>query len=301
MNSATLILISLLAVPGRGAPRYAVKPLEAIGMPKVRVNSQDRSLYQVVSQVTKGAVLDIKRVERILRRHPNLVMCGANLRCVVKFGAKARVKRVVAGDISRLGTGFALSLRVVDVHNHHVLRRASTVVSGSPKQRRLALQEVVFRLLAPKRYRGTLDVHVDVSGARIFIDGVLYGTSPKHLFSVLAGPHALRVTNPAYHDFLRFVQVPFHKTIRVSANLQAFPILTGSISRRHKNITIVEGGKGPVTYRPLPWYRKWYVVTAVAVGAMLLAGTATGLAISLSGKQSIDADGRSKVSPATRP
>jgi len=301
MTLMAVILVALAAAPGRPASTYAVKPLEAIGVAKVRVDNTDRSLYRVVSQVIRGSVLNIKRVEQILRRNPNLVMCGANLRCVVHFGAKARVSRVVAGDISRLGTGFALSLRVVDVQRRTVLKRASSVVTGNPKQRSLALQEVVIRLLAPKRYRGNLDVHVDVQGAHIFMDGVLYGTSPQHMFSVPAGPHALRVTHPAYHDFLHFVHVPFHKTVRISANLQAFPILTGSISSRRKSITVVEGGKGPVSYRPLPWYRKWYVVTAVAVGALILAGTATAVAVSLTNRQFLDTDGTSKVSPNTLP
>ena len=108
------------------------------------------------------------------------------------------------------------------------------------------------------------------------------------------------MTHPSYHDFVRFVRIPFKKTVTIRVGLKAYPMLNASLGSKKKVITVVTGKKTRVIYRPLPWYRRWWVVTAVAVGAALLVGGVTATAVALTGGSNLGEDGRTKVEPDGR-
>ena len=85
------------------------------------------------------------------------------------------------------------------------------------------------------------------------------------------GTHALRVTHPAYHDFLRFLDVEFDKTLPVDVNMAAYPLAEGEMTERQRR-------GSPLAHKPIPWWRTWWALslagvalTGVTVGVVWLA------------------------------
>ena len=270
---------------------YALKPLESIGMTKTKVDATDQLLHSLFGSIEGVDLIPLRKIQRAMdsRRGSRLSVCGAEADCMADFGKLVNAPVVIGGDMSRVGRGFALSLKLVDTRSEKVKRRVSVIVSGSQEKRKKELLEAGYRLLAPERHTGKLLIEVDVPKAKIYIDGQLAAESPAAAVTVKAGAHNLRVTHPSYHDYLRFVTVPFREKVSLSVNLKAFPIVTDEMRSKRRGKTH-SMGKGGVRHRPLPWYRKWYVTLSIGLGAAVLAGTATALAIALSEDGSLRRD-----------
>ncbi len=273
------------------------KPLETVGGSKLGVTPLDRLISRQVARIGGVRVLDLSQVTSGVskKRLLPLLLCGAAPDCAKRYGTMLGARFVITGDVAPVGRSQALSLKVVDVSSGRVSRRISGVLPRQVKDDEPALRALLIRLLAPNRYQGRLALSVDLAGAMVLVDGSLVAKTPTKPISLRAGAHAIRVTHPAYHDFVRFVRIPFDKTVRVAVNLKAYPMLKATVGSKQKVITIVKGKKTQVLYRPLPWYRRWYVVTAVAVGAALLVGGITAAAVALSNNPGLGEDGRTSV------
>ena len=277
-------------------PTHALKPLESIGVAKVRVNRTDIELNRVLGTVPGVRMVPIKKIKKFLKSKDGaqLAIGGAGFQCSMRFGAALKVQNVVAGDVTQLGKGYVLSLKLVDVKTKKVVRRVTVVVTGAKPKRQAALEEAAYKLLAPKLHTGKVLVAVDVKGAKIYLDGHMVATSPAPALSAAVGAHNLRVTHPSYHDYLRFLRVDFRKTLNLKVNLKAYPIISAKVGAKGGG-HVPKGAK--VIYKPLPWYRKWYVVTGIAVGALLLAGAVTTTAVALSGDKGISWDMSTVIRP----
>ncbi len=263
--------------------KAAIKPLEPIGFPKTKAAAKDRVLHNVFGSIPGVNLIPFKEVKKFVAsgKGRHLLHCGTENDCMSSFGKELNADLVIAGDITSVGKGYALFLKVYDLEKKKVIRSVSIVITGEKKRDTETLLELGYRLLAPHLHKGNLVVKVDVKNAKIYINGEMKATSPAPTLSLKAGTHNIRVTHPSYHDFLKFIDLPFGQTIRIQANLRAYPIISGSMKAKQLQKTKEEEGRG-VNYRPLPWYKKWYIGAAIGVGAALLAGTATAVGIVLS-------------------
>jgi hypothetical protein len=272
--------ISKYVIP-KGSATHVLKPLESIGLGRKRVRQITNGLHDSLGKVPGVKMSPLKNIRRFLKsRHgATYVACEGELSCVVKFGELLGAPLVVAGDLSGLGKGFVLFLRLVDPKAGKVLRKVSVVYGGRQKPEVL-LREAAYRLLAPQKFRGTLKLLVDVPGAAVYLNGKPLGKSPVKALGVQAGTHALRITHPQYHDYMRFVRVVFEKTTEMKVSLKQFPIISEEMMHKgHKSgaSAAVQPGQ-QVLYRPLPWYKRWWFITSV--GVTVLAATLTTVALS---------------------
>ncbi len=129
---------------------------------------------------------------------------------------------------------------------------------------REVMRAALMRILDPGRYTGRLQVHLDVQGAVVQIDGRPTSTE---VIELPVGTHALRVTHPAYHDFLRFVDIEFDKTLALDVNMAAYPLAEGEMTERQRR------GQ-PIAHRVLPWWRTWWALTLAGVA---LTGVSVGV------------------------
>jgi len=283
----------------KGSATHALKPLEAIGLGRKRVISITSQLQATLGKVPGVKMAPLQTIRRFIKsRHgATYAACEGELPCVVKFGELIQAPLVVAGDLSGLGRGFVLFLRLVDPKAGKVLRKVS-VVYGGQKQQDVLLREAAYRLLAPEKFRGMLKLAVDVPGAAVFLNGKPLGKSPVKEVGVQAGTHALRITHAEYHDFMRFVDVAFEKTTEIKITLKQYPIISEEMkqkARRRTGPVVVLPGQ-QVLYRPLPWYKRWWFVTSV--GAAVLAATLT--TVALSRRRHLDRDGSITLSQGLR-
>lgn len=289
--------ISRYVIP-KGSATHVLKPLETIGLGRTQVRRITGKLQTILGKVPGVKMAPLNNSRRFLKsRHgATYAACEGELSCVVKFGSLLGAPLVVAGDLSGLGKGFVLFLRLVDPKAGQVLRKVSVVYGGRKKQDVL-LREAAYRLLAPEKFRGRLKLSVDVPGAAVFLNGKPLGKSPVKEAWVQAGTHALRITHPEYHDFMRFVDVAFEKTTQIKVSLRQFPIISEEMKHKARQsgpVKVLPGQR--VLYRPLPWYKRWWFITTV--GVTLLAGTLT--AVALSRRRHLDRDGSITLSQELR-
>jgi hypothetical protein len=163
-------------------------------------------------------------------------------------------------------------LQALDVGSGRSLG-STTVSLGSGSTRapddRDALRAALVRILDPARYVGRVALKLDVQGAQLEVDGksVAPGT-----IELPVGTHALRGTHPAYHDFLRFLDVEFDKTLNIDVNMAMYPLAEGEMTERARR------GLPPLPRKKVPWWRSWWalslsgaIITGVTAGAVLLA------------------------------
>ena len=74
------------------------------------------------------------------------------------------------------------------------------------------------------------------------------------------------ITHPAYHDFLRFLDIEFDKTVTLDVPLAAYPLAEGEMSERQRRAT--------QPARRLPWYRHWL---ALGAAGLILTGATAGI------------------------
>ena len=132
-----------------------------------------------------------------------------------------------------------------------------------------AMRGALMRILDPHRYTGRLARAPRRPGrARCRSTGAPRQTGITEL---PVGTHALRVTHPAYHDFLRFLDIDYDKTLSVDVNLAAYPLAEGEMTERQRRGL-------PIPQQRVPWWRTWWAltlagvaVTGVTVGVVWLA------------------------------
>ena len=69
-------------------------------------------------------------------------------------------------------------------------------------------------------FTGTLSVDSRPTGAKVFVDGKLVGTTPMSLPSVPAGSHAIRLEHDGYRHWSSSVRVVANEPNRVTASLE---------------------------------------------------------------------------------
>jgi hypothetical protein len=169
----------------------------------------------------------------------------------VKNGAQ----RTLTAEVARIGEGRVLYLGASESgkpigSTSATLGSESGELSAADKK---AVRAAVVRLLAPERHVGRLACKVDVPGAVVMLDG---NPQSGPNFEAPVGTHALRVTHPAYRDFLRFVDVAYDDTLNVDVALSAYPLTEGEMAEKLKK---------PAPAKKTPWYRSWWLLSITGV------------------------------------
>jgi hypothetical protein len=178
---------------------------------------------------------------------------------------KSGAQRTLTAEVARIGEGRVLYLGAGE--NGKPLGSTSATLSSESGDLsaadKKAVRAAVVRLLAPERHVGRLVCKVDVAGAVVMLDG---NPQQSGNFEAPVGTHALRVTHPAYRDFLRFVDVAYDDTLTVDVALSAYPLTEGEMAEKLKKPT------APV--KKTPWYRSWWLLT---ISGVALTGATIGI------------------------
>jgi len=225
-------------------------------------------LLQEMGRIVGDIVPSIKS-QQVQRKSRALRKCQGADYCLAQIGRRLRARYIVSGTLASLGRDYVVRLKMVSTKTGKSVRGIAEVLSGQKDQLIEAVRVAAYRLLAPERLQGSLQVLVNIAGATIYLDGVRVGVSPlRHAMPNLAvKKHTLRITHPDHLDFIRKVKVRFQKMSIVRVKL--------------KRPKILPVRKGPRALPPVvkdavtPWYSKWWfwtIVGVVAVGAGAAAG-----------------------------
>jgi hypothetical protein len=216
-----------------------------------------------VANLTNGKLTGPRKGDARMETQP-----GAR---ALAFGKELAAARAIAVEATPLGDGLVVYLQALEVPSGRAIGSTTISFSGGATRApgdRDVVRAALMRILDPVRYTGHLQVRLDVQGAEVQIDG---HPAQAGLVELPVGTHALRVTHPAYHDFLRFLDVEFDKTLPVDVNMAAYPLAEGEMTERHRRGL-------PVAHKKVPWWRTWWALslagvalTGVTVGVVWLA------------------------------
>lgn len=261
---AVLVAAEIAAAAADEPIRVAVAPLSEMAEQQRGVRAAEQLIPRAVGAVPGFFAVPEKELRTAIRKanRRDLEACEGQLPCLAELGRLVRATVVLSGEAADLGDGQVVYLKAVDVSQANEFAKTTVILDASGAE--ADARKAAFRLLAPERYQGTLELAIDMDGAAVFLDGGKMGTSPIPPLKVLVGTHALRVTHERYRDFVRFVDIRFEATTPVEVAMGAFPIVRDDMQQKPKR---------PATpAAPLPWYRRWWV--AAGVGGAVLLGTA---------------------------
>lgn len=255
------------AAPARAERTVAIAPLSTLGAEdtSAAVKKLTTQLEAAVAGLGGTKVVSAVQVADAIRRakKPQLKACEGEAACLAELGRLVGAQIVIAGEVGGLGDAKVVYLGATDVGAGKELR--STTLAVGARQDDGGPQGAVVRLLDPERYRGTVRFALDVTGATVYVNGSKAAPSPKGELPLPVGTHAVRVTHPEYHDFVRFIDVTYGKTSDVAVTMQQYPIVRRDLQGKPIN---TDG----VAYVDPPWWRRWYVVAPAAVGLAIITG-----------------------------
>ena len=102
-------------------------------------------------------------------------------------------------------------------------------------------------------------------GAKVSVNGAQVALSGKGEIALPVGTQAIRVTHPEYHDFVRFVDVPYGKTLELPVGMKQYPMI-------ERDVKGLPTSRDKIEYIDPPLYRRWYITGPAALGLAILAG-----------------------------
>ena len=251
--------------PPPPTPAVAVTPLRDSGLPAADIDRAEKILIAGLEEIgLHAANARLGKLTSPKRSSAEARFAEDPAARALALGGELKAPLALAIDAAALGDGVVLYMQGVDVAKGKPI--ASTAFSfGQGALDHEQLDGALLRVLAPERYLGKLVVEVDVGDAQVLVDGA--ARKAGELLPLACGTHTLRVTHPAYRDFLRFVTVDYGKPTRVEVALSKYPVTEAEMRAR------LTGRRGPVL-APTPWWQRWWVVTLASV---VLLGAATGI------------------------
>ncbi|MEW5854285.1 MAG: PEGA domain-containing protein [Myxococcota bacterium] len=131
---------------------------------------------------------------------------------------------------------------------------------------------------SPSAGVGALEIHSDVPGADVLVDGQPAGKTPVRVDNLTAGPHRVQVTREGGAPLIREVTVQDGLTVRMDVNVGSGPNRqpTGTLGNAAqppppppaKKSSVLPGGEFFSTFVSQPWA---WIAGAFALGAALVA------------------------------
>lgn len=255
------------SAPARAERVVAIAPLSTLGAEDTSASMKKLTaqIEAAVASLPGTKLVSAAQVAEAIRRakRPQLKACEGEAACLAELGKLVGAQIVIAGEVGGLGEAQVVYLGATDVGAGRELRSTTLAIGGARPDD--GPQGAAVRLLEPDRYRGTVRFTLDVTGATLYVNGSKVTPSPKGEVSLPVGTQAVRVTHPEYHDFVRFIDVPYGKTTEVAVPLQQYPIVQRDLQGKPIN-------RDRTIYDDPPLWRRWYVVGPAAVGLAILTG-----------------------------
>jgi hypothetical protein len=264
-------LLVLIAAPAYADRVVAVAPLSTLGA-EDKTAPTKKLLGQIESAVASlpgTKVIPAAQVTSAIdkAKKPQLKSCEDDEACIAEIGKLVGANLVVTGEVGGLGESRVAYLKITDVAAAREVR-TTTLAIGGPTAADTPTGAAI-RLLDPDKYRGNVRFEFDVTGATVLVNGTKVQLPRTKEIALPVGTHAVTVTHPQFHNFVKFVDVEYGKTTDVQVAMKQYPIVQGDIREQ-------AGPRDTIIWEDPPLWRRWYVtgpaIVVLAVGAGVLAG-----------------------------
>ena len=208
--------------PVTGTLKLAVLDLGILGLSSDERRSLELLLRNSIATIEGVTVIPAIDIQMALSDPKNVTaaQCGGGPECAALTGRLVGADRVVFGTISTIGDAFSLSLRVVDVKSGKELAREQSRTSGNRNVLIPELRLAAYRLVAPDKIRGWIEIECTVDGVDIEVNGQRLATTPVATpIAVVPGDQVLVAKRPGFSEFQKeFAVAPFER-VRVKLEL----------------------------------------------------------------------------------
>jgi hypothetical protein len=269
MRLATLLV--LVATPAYADRVVAVAPLSTLGA-EDKTAPTKKLLGQIeaaVAALPGTKVIPATQVTSAIdkAKKPQLKSCEDDEACIAEIGKLVGANLVVTGEVGGLGDSRVVYLKSTDVAAAREVRTTTLAIGGTTAAD--TPTGAAIRLLDPDKYRGNVRFEFDVAGATVLVNGTKIQLPQTKTIALPVGTHAVTVTHPQFHNFVKFVDVDYGKTTDVQVAMKQYPIVQGDIHEK-------AGPRDTIIWEDPPLWRRWYVtgpaIVVLAVGAGLIAG-----------------------------
>jgi hypothetical protein len=264
-----LLLVTLLVSSVAYADRVvAIAPLSTLGAEDKSAATKKllTQIEQAFAALPGTKVVPAAQVSAAIdkARKPQLKQCEDDAGCVTEVGKLVGAQFVVTGEVGGLGESKVVYLKLTDVAAAHELRSTTLAIGAADSTDTPAGAAV--RLTDPDKYRGTVKFGFDVNGATVLVNGTKVNLAADKTLQLPVGTHAVTVTHPQYHNFVKFVEVKYGTTTDVQVGMKQYPIV-------EKDFQAKAGSRDTIIYEDPPLWRRPYV----AGPAILVIGVVAGI------------------------
>ncbi|NVB77352.1 MAG: PEGA domain-containing protein, partial [Kofleriaceae bacterium] len=207
------LLVVTLAVPrvAHADRVVAVTPLSTLGTEDKSATTKKLlgQIEQAIARLPGTKVITSSQVASAIdkAKKPGLKQCEGEPTCVTEVGKLVGAQLVITGEVGGLGDSRVIYLKTTDVGAARELR-STTLALGAANAADTPMGAAI-RLLDPDKYRGTVRFNFDVSGATVLVNGTKVQPNATREIALPVGTHAVTVTHPQYHNFVKFVDVDY--------------------------------------------------------------------------------------------
>lgn len=265
LRRAALVLTLLAGATAYADRVVAITPLSTLG-----AEDKSAATRKLVGEIERAfaslpgtKVIPATKVGASIDRakKPQLRQCEGEPSCVTELGKLVGAQYVVSGEVGGLGDSKVVYLKLTDVAAGRELR-STTLAIGAADTRDTPLGAAV-PLTDPDRYRGTVRFAFDVANATVLVNGTKVRLNVNKELTLPVGTHAVTVTHPQYHNFVKFVEVDYGATTDVQVGMKQYPIVEHAIQGK-------PGSADTIEYVDPPLWRRPYVTgPAIAVIAIV--------------------------------
>jgi hypothetical protein len=275
-RAAIVVAILATAATARAERVVAIAPLSTLGAEDTSAATRKLTaqIEAAVAALPGTTVVRAAQVADAIKkaRKPQLRACEADAGCLAELASLVGAQIVISGEVGGLGASQVVYLAASQ--NGKELRSTTLAVGGAygdGSDPSGGPSGAAVRLLDPESYRGTLRFALDVTGATIYVNGSKVTPARGGEVALPVGAQAVRVTHPEYHDFVRFIDVEFGKTLDVPVGMQQYPIVRHDLAGKPLELDRIE-------YLDPPLWRRWYVVGPAAIGLAVVTAVIVGYA-----------------------
>jgi hypothetical protein len=260
-----LLLVALSASDALAQRTVAVAPLSTLG-----AEDKSAATKKLVTQIERAfaalpgtKIITAAQVSAAIdkAKKPALRVCEGEPTCVTELGKLVGAQFVVTGEVGGLGDSKVVYLKLTDVAAGRELR-STTLAVGAQDSTDTPMGAAV-RLTDPDKYRGNVKFAFDVTNATVLVNGTKVRLSAGKELALPVGTHAVTVTHPQYHNFVKFVEVEYGTTTDVQVTMKQYPIVEHSIQGKPTSADRIEYVDPPL------WRRPYVTGPAVAVIAIV--------------------------------
>lgn len=203
--------------------KVAVLEFNALGISSAVAKKLENYFRTSINTLGTFQVIDPLEIQITLQdaKNKEVASCGGGPECAVKIGKLVQADVVTFGTISGIAQAYNLNLRLLNVKDGKELARDQSNISGNIDLLIPEVRLAAYRLVAPEKIRGALQLEIDIQGVDVELDGQKVGTTPlkRPIENLTPGQHVVVLKRPGFSEFQRELTIKPFETARLKIEL----------------------------------------------------------------------------------